>query len=205
MKRILSAVLVSSLLGPVALAESLERLQELVQKNRAMISHNASIDSENPESVDFKTDLNNQLVELNLKSSRLNDTFVSAINYPSLRIASKSMLTPPTNVLLGDLQIWLDGCDVTTALITQCNTNQCWDSNPTTPRTVLSGLFGTEIYLNLSALNPQMISGCTPAVGQTSFFDSTHTTHRLEFRENGGVGKGGSLNYQVIIYHKAYQ
>ena len=181
------------------MAANLADLMGLVQKTRVVMSNGASIDSDNPETARFTTTMDQQLVELSLKGVRLNDTFVTAINFPQ-----PARLTA-TLINFGDMKILLDGCDVTDALRVQCNTNQCWDENPAAPRAKWEGTFGTFLNLNLSVLQPQSIAGC-PLLPGTPFFPASRTQHTVEFQESMiGQGKGGNLNYQVIIYPKAFQ
>ncbi|MCC7442713.1 MAG: hypothetical protein IT285_13845 [Bdellovibrionales bacterium] len=185
------------MLGLPARADTLTELQSLLQRSRAVIHSNASIDEFNPEKVHFQTELTNQLVELVIHGERLNDAFVTAVNYAEGRRARAH-----SNVQFGDLRVLLDGCDVTAALVTQCNTNECWDVDPTVPHADFSGVFGTAIHLNLSVLNPTMIPGC--AIPAPGFFAEGLSSHTLEFREGTtGLGKGGNLNYQVLVFQKA--
>lgn len=191
-----------------AFGQTLTELTSLVQRSRSVIQNNASIDDQNPESITFTTAIGNQLVELSLRGTRLNDSFVTAINYPGTERGRghKSLALPASSIQFGDLRIHLDGCDVTSALLAQCNSNQCWDANPSEPHADWSGSFGTAIHLNLSVLNPSAVPGCTAVPGQTSFFEANLTSHTLQFSEGViGQGKGGTLNYQVIIFNKAYQ
>src|SRR4051812_8619051 len=70
----------------VANAQTISELTSLVQMSKAVLGSNAMIDHDNPDSVSFQSSLDGQLVELNLKANRLNDTFVTVINYaPSMR------------------------------------------------------------------------------------------------------------------------
>lgn len=190
--------------GDVALAQTLGDLMSLVQKSRAVIGNSAMIDEHNTELVRFSSTYDKQLVELSLRAARLNDSFISAINYGSQESRACANGSRNTNVVFGDLGIYLDGCDVTAALYSQCNAVQCWDGPA--PGGFFTGTFGTYLNLNLSALNPQTISGCVVQFAdQTSFFDARTPQHQLEFRERtSGVGRGGSLFYQVVMYNRTY-
>jgi hypothetical protein len=195
-----------------AFAQTVDDLYTLVQQSRTVINNNASIDPNNVETVSFATSIAGQLVELNLAAGKLNDSFISALNYPQPAVLSQSgacvgplSRSTPTPITFGNMHVILDGCDITAALLAQCNANNCWVTNPTTPLTQFSGMFGTAIYINLSVLNPQAITGCTPAAGQTTFFDASHLSHTLQFAETATTAPaGGSLNYQVVLFNKAY-
>src|SRR4051794_37602369 len=64
-------------------AQTIGDLMALVQQTRVVINNNAAIDEFNPETVNFATDIAGQLVELNLNATRMNDSFITAINFTS--------------------------------------------------------------------------------------------------------------------------
>lgn len=193
----------------IAHADALNDLVALTAKARTVIGNSAQIDPSNPEQAQFKTNLDGQLVELNLVSARLNDAFLSTINYNSQVLMAQggvrrlgSRTTGSLN--FADLKITLDGCDITSALINQCTTNNCWDPSATpSPATSFHDLFATKIYLNLSALNPRNIAGCSAWPTQSSFF-AANTQHTISFQEQT-PGRAGTLNYQIIIYQTTAQ
>jgi hypothetical protein len=178
-------------------ADQTADLIALTAKTRTVVGNSASIDAANPESTKFSTNLIGQLVELSLTGKALNDSFLTAINYGSSSLKKVKRFSA-TDIKFSDLKVELDGCDVTAALLAQCTSVGCWDSSITpVPTTTLGGKFDTKIYLNLSLLNPTLISGCS--IPQTSFFHQANLSHTLSIEEQSPTS-GGTLNYQVVIY-----
>lgn len=179
--------------------EKISLYKEAFWKSKRVINIDSNVDHENPAALDFNLDFQGQLIELNLKTSKLG-TFIYTLNNNSQNDESSKHQVP--NVMLANLRVEINDQDVTDCLITECNEVKCTASQKSL--TSFSGLTSTSrIYLNLAKLDNSNSSQCSDLV---LHFNGMN---KITFRELnlGAPGKktGGRVNAQVIVYNRPYK
>ena len=170
--------------------------KEAFWKTKRVSTIDMNVDENNDVTLEFFLDYPGQLVEVRLKTSKFSTTFYT-LNNNGTSVGTKFL----PQISFVDLQIELNGTNITSCLLKECNDTKCTGSSSSLLS--FSGNIATdEIYLNLSKLDKLTSSECSPLVV------NENGINRLVFKENfsGPLGKktGGRLSAQVIVYNRTY-
>lgn len=172
--------------------------KEALLRSRNVYTISKNMDGYNSISLQFYQQYEGQLIELNFSSSKMNSSYYTVVNAdPSSRINLQK--TPPA-IRLGLLKIELDGVDITSCAVAECNSGSCTGSEE--PITNFNGDVSTNsFFLNLSKMANSTSRACSGM--DLSQADKVHTLTFKEMGNSGSMLKGAHLNAQVIVYNRS--
>lgn len=169
---------------------------DLAKRTSSVISTSTELDANNPHSFFFETMLTGQKVYLSLSSSKLNSSVYTLVNTDDVGSFRKTRSFPVPPVLyVKNLVIKIDdnvgvpstcngagigasdfscegkACTVNQRIISSCNQTNCWKTDATVDRNLiseLSGQFEMKERIDISDCIPNNISGVKHTIGLTS-------------------------------------
>ncbi len=206
----LSIIITNYALGAVSEQDFID----LAKKTRSIFSGQASIDASNALNSSFETLLTNQKVYLQISASKLNSSVYTLINSDSSSLTGKSTLITPPVINVYDLNIKIDpsvsmpsqcdgsgivgadtdctgkNCTITQRVVSQCNADDCWESSPTTDRSLtalVSEPFKMSSEVEITSCIPNNIAG------------QKHELEMTVANESSNLLRGGSVQYSLIL------
>lgn len=209
MKNILCILLGFTFLSALN-AATIEDFIEVAKKTSSVVSSVSEIDSNNGDSAQFETSMDNQKVYLEIASKKLNSSVYTLINSDANLVElfkkDKALPAPPV-VFLENLNIQVDdnalcssagsaveptdtsctdkNCTLKQLVISKCNETECWSENPSTPRLLVGNLGGA-----FNMADKVLISGCLTN-------NNEGVKHTLNVSETGS--SGGTVNFRVTL------
>lgn len=169
---------------------TIEFYKDVLLRTVQSYSIDRNLDSDNPVQIDFFYKFEGQLAELVLETSQMNSFYYSIVNSDS----AKKIISIPS---LGQLKVELNGNDITSCIVSECNQTKCVDQ--ASDISSLTGNFAiARMYLNLSKIKSSC-SGVSFTPGEMN---------SLKLFENGSSAsqiKGARIRAQVLVYNRPYK
>jgi hypothetical protein len=169
------------------------KYKEAFLKSKNVNSFERNIDEKNSLSMDFQIDFPGQLIEFRFEASKIYTPVFLLRNGQANQSAGR-------DIHLGELKIELNGNDITSCVLNECNETKCTGTSKTLAK--FSGDLNTDsVYINLSKISLKNAPDCagitlSPGISNITFKENSHGTMGSPF--------GAYISTQVISYNRPY-
>ncbi len=180
---------------PTPVSSNPNMLKEALLRSRNVYMLDRNIDYHNPAKISFYQQFADQLIEINFQTQSMNDSQFSVVN-SDLSLMEQHLVS---DIHLGELDIILDGQNITACVIDECNATNCLGTE-----TVLTSISGDKstaaVFLNLTKMSQSDLPSCSGLN-----FSQADVFHTIIFKESTLVTtslKGARLKAQVLVYNR---